>query len=254
VRSAAGGSVVVHCNMGMSRSASVVIGYLIRRQRWSYERAYMHTKLLRAIISPNAGFESVLQEMELDYAPAAASADDGTDGAAAAAAAAEPPAIASGSGGGVPNPPAGAGAGAAEWQRGETVSDSHSVDRTSSYTSSSGPAEIRTPSRHSSAEAGGGGGGELVRTYTPEQRTFSALSHALAAEAAPVPRHLLLLLLLPSGLVLTRPCSLCTYACASLFRPLLRPWMIVIVSSSCRHHVACRGATGLRYDGQQPRL
>jgi len=52
----------------MSRSAAVLMGYLIRRQRWTYERAYMHTKLIRGVVSPNAGFETVLQDYERQHA------------------------------------------------------------------------------------------------------------------------------------------------------------------------------------------
>ena len=65
-----GEGVVVHCNVGMSRSASVVIGYLIMSQRWSYERAYVHTKMIRGCILPNAGFEVVLAEMGEEICPA----------------------------------------------------------------------------------------------------------------------------------------------------------------------------------------
>ena len=65
-----GEGVVVHCNVGMSRSASVVIGYLIMSQRWSYERAYVHTKMIRGCILPNAGFEVVLAEMGEEFCPA----------------------------------------------------------------------------------------------------------------------------------------------------------------------------------------
>eukprot|EP01043_Picozoa_sp_COSAG02_P002918 COSAG02_NODE_69_length_42323_cov_23.507850_5_plen_152_part_00 len=57
---------VVHCNMGMSRSAAIVIGYLISGLGWTYERAYRHTKLRRAVVRPNDGFESILQHLEVN--------------------------------------------------------------------------------------------------------------------------------------------------------------------------------------------
>ena len=59
---------IVHCNVGMSRSATIVIGYLMSRLGWSYKRAYHHTKLRRGIIRPNDAFESVLQRLEVDVA------------------------------------------------------------------------------------------------------------------------------------------------------------------------------------------
>ena len=39
-------------------------------QRWSYERAYVHTKMIRGCILPNAGFEVVLAEMGEEFCPA----------------------------------------------------------------------------------------------------------------------------------------------------------------------------------------
>ena len=57
-----GGSVLVHCKAGVSRSASVVIGYLIHHHGMSYQEAYDHVKCRRAAIKPNDGFIRQLKE------------------------------------------------------------------------------------------------------------------------------------------------------------------------------------------------
>jgi len=60
-----GGRVLVHCNCGMSRSATVVIGYLMTSKGMSYEDAYVQTKTARAVIAPNSGFENALIKLEM---------------------------------------------------------------------------------------------------------------------------------------------------------------------------------------------
>lgn len=57
-----GGNVIVHCAMGISRSSTIVIAYLIRKERISYERAYEMVKEKRNIIEPNEGFKLQLRE------------------------------------------------------------------------------------------------------------------------------------------------------------------------------------------------
>ncbi|KAF8630932.1 hypothetical protein AX17_005289 [Amanita inopinata Kibby_2008] len=59
-----GQSVLVHCQQGVSRSAAVVIAYLIRNLGMSYDNAYTYLKRRRACIKPNAGFVKALQEWE----------------------------------------------------------------------------------------------------------------------------------------------------------------------------------------------
>ncbi|ELT94288.1 hypothetical protein CAPTEDRAFT_179067 [Capitella teleta] len=48
--------VLVHCKMGVSRSASTVIAYAMKEYGWSLEQAYQHVKQKRSCIKPNAGF------------------------------------------------------------------------------------------------------------------------------------------------------------------------------------------------------
>jgi len=59
-----GQSVLVHCQQGVSRSAAVVIAYLIRNKGMSYDNAYDLVKRKRACIKPNPGFVKALQDWE----------------------------------------------------------------------------------------------------------------------------------------------------------------------------------------------
>lgn len=59
-----GNSVLVHCAFGVSRSATVVLAYLIQHQNMSLEDAYWHVKSRRPNINPNTGFWSQLQAWE----------------------------------------------------------------------------------------------------------------------------------------------------------------------------------------------
>jgi len=58
------GSVLVHCALGVSRSPSVIIGYLISRHSMSYQDAMQLVATLRPIIGPNDGFLRQLQLFE----------------------------------------------------------------------------------------------------------------------------------------------------------------------------------------------
>lgn len=64
---------LVHCKMGVSRSASTVIAYAMKEYGWSLEKAYNFVKQKRSITRPNPGFMRQLAEYEgiLDarYAP-----------------------------------------------------------------------------------------------------------------------------------------------------------------------------------------
>lgn len=56
--------VYVHCFQGVSRSATLVIAYLMVANKWSYDKAYQHTKAKRGIVEPNTGFMIKLKEFE----------------------------------------------------------------------------------------------------------------------------------------------------------------------------------------------
>ncbi|XP_061082833.1 dual specificity protein phosphatase 19-like [Conger conger] len=50
------GVVLVHCNAGVSRSASIVIGYLMSKDGLDFEEAFATVKRARPSICPNPGF------------------------------------------------------------------------------------------------------------------------------------------------------------------------------------------------------
>ncbi|CAG0904213.1 unnamed protein product [Darwinula stevensoni] len=60
----ASGNVLVHCLMGISRSPSVAIAYIMMKQGLSWEEAYRIVKSKRATISPNFNFLGQLMEFE----------------------------------------------------------------------------------------------------------------------------------------------------------------------------------------------
>ncbi|KAI0077153.1 DSPc-domain-containing protein [Panus rudis PR-1116 ss-1] len=62
-----GANVLVHCQQGVSRSAAVVIAYLIYTHNMSYDSAFDLVKRKRACIKPNSGFVRALQEWEKQW-------------------------------------------------------------------------------------------------------------------------------------------------------------------------------------------
>ncbi|KAL1768673.1 phosphatase Slingshot-like 1 [Sigmodon hispidus] len=55
---------LVHCKMGVSRSASTVIAYAMKEFGWPLEKAFNYVKQKRSITRPNAGFMRQLSEYE----------------------------------------------------------------------------------------------------------------------------------------------------------------------------------------------
>eukprot|EP00929_Paragymnodinium_shiwhaense_P080209 TRINITY_DN4181_c0_g2_i1.p1 TRINITY_DN4181_c0_g2~~TRINITY_DN4181_c0_g2_i1.p1 ORF type:complete len:2085 (-),score=719.12 TRINITY_DN4181_c0_g2_i1:212-6466(-) len=58
------GGVLVHCQQGVSRSVSMVICYLMKYYRWTYDDALKLCRKTRAQAGPNEGFEGQLREFE----------------------------------------------------------------------------------------------------------------------------------------------------------------------------------------------
>ncbi|KAH7699263.1 dual specificity phosphatase [Aphelenchoides avenae] len=59
-----GASLLVHCELGVSRSIAVVIGYLMRRFEWSAKKALLFIQRSRPIAHPNASFMTQLSIFE----------------------------------------------------------------------------------------------------------------------------------------------------------------------------------------------
>ncbi|KAJ3425579.1 dual specificity protein phosphatase [Anaeramoeba flamelloides] len=58
------GNVLVHCHAGISRSAAVVIGYVMKTQKKNYEDAYSFVKEKRRWAFPNEGFVKQLKTLD----------------------------------------------------------------------------------------------------------------------------------------------------------------------------------------------
>lgn len=56
-----GEGVLVHCAFGVSRSATLVIAFLMRELRIAYFDAFSYVRRKRPVIRPNAGFQKQLQ-------------------------------------------------------------------------------------------------------------------------------------------------------------------------------------------------
>nr|XP_020659138.1 protein phosphatase Slingshot homolog 2 [Pogona vitticeps] len=59
-----GSKCLVHCKMGVSRSASTVIAYAMKEYGWNLDRAYDHVKKRRTVTKPNPSFMRQLEEYQ----------------------------------------------------------------------------------------------------------------------------------------------------------------------------------------------
>ena len=50
------GNVLVHCAAGVSRSASAVIAYIMKKNKWSFNKTRNFVMSKRSVIYPNDGF------------------------------------------------------------------------------------------------------------------------------------------------------------------------------------------------------
>ncbi|XP_073680751.1 protein phosphatase Slingshot homolog 2b isoform X2 [Garra rufa] len=60
----AGAKCLVHCKMGVSRSASTVIAYAMKEYGWNLEQAFEYVKERRAVTKPNPSFMRQLEEYQ----------------------------------------------------------------------------------------------------------------------------------------------------------------------------------------------
>ncbi len=58
-------AVLVHCQAGMSRSATAIIMWLIKYQQMNYENAFLYVKQKRPVISPNLCFIDYMKTIQL---------------------------------------------------------------------------------------------------------------------------------------------------------------------------------------------
>ncbi|KAJ3430117.1 dual specificity protein phosphatase [Anaeramoeba flamelloides] len=56
--------ILVHCRLGVSRSSTVIIYYLMKYHNLRYQEAYDWVKSCRSLIDPNPGFVKQLKELE----------------------------------------------------------------------------------------------------------------------------------------------------------------------------------------------
>ena len=61
--------VLVHCNQGISRSSTVIMGYLMTYEQYTLKQAFQHTKQIRRVVLPNTGFITQLIELEMRLHP-----------------------------------------------------------------------------------------------------------------------------------------------------------------------------------------
>lgn len=59
------GNVYVHCFAGVSRSATIVIAYLMKEKKWGLSAALTYVRCRRPIACPNSGFLKHLEDFEL---------------------------------------------------------------------------------------------------------------------------------------------------------------------------------------------
>ncbi|XP_068572160.1 protein phosphatase Slingshot homolog 2b [Cebidichthys violaceus] len=60
----AGGKCLVHCKMGISRSAATVIAYAMKEHGWDLKKAFDYVKERRAVTKPNPSFMRQLEEYQ----------------------------------------------------------------------------------------------------------------------------------------------------------------------------------------------
>lgn len=60
----AGAKCLVHCKMGVSRSASTVIAYAMKEYGWDLDKAFDYVKEKRAVTKPNPSFMKQLEEYQ----------------------------------------------------------------------------------------------------------------------------------------------------------------------------------------------
>jgi atypical dual specificity phosphatase len=63
IKESSSNHVLVHCMMGISRSASVILAYFIVNHKWSYDQAFEHVVKLAPQINPNPSYQNQLRQL-----------------------------------------------------------------------------------------------------------------------------------------------------------------------------------------------
>ena len=66
-------NVLIHCQAGVSRSATIVVAYVMNHMKMTMDDAYKLVKDKRSVISPNLNFMGQLYEFEKKLASSATS-------------------------------------------------------------------------------------------------------------------------------------------------------------------------------------
>ena len=54
--------IYIHCMSGVSRSASLVIFYIMKEKKWDYDKSFEYVQKIRTSINPNSDFVNQLKE------------------------------------------------------------------------------------------------------------------------------------------------------------------------------------------------
>lgn len=65
IQSAKPGNVLVHCVSGISRSGSVLVAYVMKTRKLSFDDALSLVRAQRACVAPNGGFQAMLRNLTL---------------------------------------------------------------------------------------------------------------------------------------------------------------------------------------------
>ena len=59
--------IFIHCMSGVSRSASLVIFYIMKEKKWDYDKSFEFVQKIRTFINPNSDFVNQLKEYYEKY-------------------------------------------------------------------------------------------------------------------------------------------------------------------------------------------
>ena len=69
-------NVLIHCSAGISRSPTLVLAYMMKKHRLSFDEAFEKMRKLRSIVDPNVSFIFQLREWEKSLQTSTESSDE----------------------------------------------------------------------------------------------------------------------------------------------------------------------------------